>query len=405
MKTLTKMIAAVLTASLAVCAAAPVNAALTDIPSDTVVAADDSANTPTFTSDEEMLKYIRAQMAQRNESFSVMRKGAREDEMRYYTDLTLQKVFDYTGVPTEGSYLQLNVRNYASSVSAVNGGLKIAIKVKYITTSEQEAELDVQVKKLVSAMPLILGANYESLPDAEKVAKGYDYFVRLMKNVSYINDNSDPELSSAYSVLVKNSANELGYLQLFIRALAEIGIESKAYCTNIDLTESLDAHYLAAVCVDGTYYLCDPVWDFLSGSASGGKDNKFLLKGMNDIDSDIGSASEYKHKHADLGVTVNEIAAKNGLSLYSYDKKFEFGDVSDDGLIDSVDASMILAEYARLSTADKYGIFSAGQKTAADVDKNGRIDSVDTSAILSYYAYKSTKSDNTTLSEFINRKK
>ena len=58
-------------------------------------------------------------------------------------------------------------------------------------------------------------------------------------------------------------------------------------------------------------------------------------------------------------------------------------------MIDAVDASKILAYYARISTKQEGG-FSDSQKQAADVNKDGIIDAVDASKILSYYAYLST---------------
>ena len=396
MKIFTKTIAAILTASLAVCSAAPVNAAFTDIPSSAVVTANDNVKVPTFTSDEEMLKYIRSEMRNRVESFTVALKGADVAEASNYDDMLLTKIFDHTDNPKDGSYLFLGVRNINVKTSADDDIFKIDFELSYMTTYDQETELDTQIKKLVSAMPLILGENYKDLPDAEKVAKGYDYFVKLMKNVDHVEDKNDPSLYSAYSVLVNKKANSIGFVQLFIRTLAEIGIDSQVMFTSIDLTGKLGSRFIPAVCIDGTYYLCDPVSDFISGDG----DNKFLLKGVNDFDS----SAEYKQAVEKQGLSLNKLAEQNGVALYSYDKTFDFGDVNDDGLIDSVDASSVLAEYARLSTSDKYGIFSAGQKTAADIDKNGHIDSVDTSIILSYYAYKSISSDNKTLSDYVSKK-
>jgi hypothetical protein len=55
-----------------------------------------------------------------------------------------------------------------------------------------------------------------------------------------------------------------------------------------------------------------------------------------------------------------------------------------------VDASNVLAEYARLSTGDRIGYFKDSRKKAADVNKDGSTDAVDASQILSYYAYAAT---------------
>ena len=92
MKTFTKLVAAALTACLAVCSAAPVNAAFTEIQSGTIVTADNNANVPSFTSDEEMLKYIRTQMKKKNENIKVIRSGASDDEMSEYSSMTLSGV-------------------------------------------------------------------------------------------------------------------------------------------------------------------------------------------------------------------------------------------------------------------------------------------------------------------------
>ena len=61
------------------------------------------------------------------------------------------------------------------------------------------------------------------------------------------------------------------------------------------------------------------------------------------------------------------------------------GDVNGDGFIDAVDASTVLAEYARLSS-NKKGTFTAEQNTAADFNGDGKVDAVDASAILAKYA-------------------
>ena len=65
------------------------------------------------------------------------------------------------------------------------------------------------------------------------------------------------------------------------------------------------------------------------------------------------------------------------------------GDVNFDGKVNAVDASMILAEYARTSS-NQAAEFSEKQLIAGDVDENGVINAVDASKVLAYYAYTST---------------
>ena len=96
------------------------------------------------------------------------------------------------------------------------------------------------------------------------------------------------------------------------------------------------------------------------------------------------------------GSTAEAYAEKYGYSFVSLGQRppeYSFGDVNGDGMIDAVDASDVLAYYARVST-DQEGGFGKKQQAAADVDMNGFIDSVDASDILSYYAYVSTEGGN-----------
>ena len=66
-----------------------------------------------------------------------------------------------------------------------------------------------------------------------------------------------------------------------------------------------------------------------------------------------------------------------------------FGDVNNDGTIDSIDASSVLAHYAAVSTGGSSS-FSAEQIKAADVNKDEKCDSIDASLMLAYYAHTST---------------
>lgn len=79
---------------------------------------------------------------------------------------------------------------------------------------------------------------------------------------------------------------------------------------------------------------------------------------------------------------------------------YKLGDVNNDSLVDAVDASLILGEYALLSSS-KEGEFDERQKAAADVNHDSLIDAVDASAVLAYYAYVSSGGEGE-LEEFLN---
>lgn len=72
--------------------------------------------------------------------------------------------------------------------------------------------------------------------------------------------------------------------------------------------------------------------------------------------------------------------------------EYPLGDVDGNGMVNAVDASYVLSEYADTSTSHSSG-FSGPQKKAADVDINGAINATDASYILSYYVYTSTGTD------------
>lgn len=67
----------------------------------------------------------------------------------------------------------------------------------------------------------------------------------------------------------------------------------------------------------------------------------------------------------------------------------KLGDVNRDNIIDAVDASFVLSEYAKNATGQD-SIFDNDQKLAADANKDSLIDAVDASFILAYYAYMAT---------------
>lgn len=101
-----------------------------------------------------------------------------------------------------------------------------------------------------------------------------------------------------------------------------------------------------------------------------------------------------------LSVIIS-LALSTALPAYADDETMTLGDVNNDSFINSVDASCILSEYARIST-EKEPLFTDAQKIAADVDNSGRIDSIDASIVLAYYAYCSVN-DVISLTDYIKK--
>ena len=102
---------------------------------------------------------------------------------------------------------------------------------------------------------------------------------------------------------------------------------------------------------------------------------------------------------------MDGIAETEGMAQFSRYAVFAKGDVNGDNMVDSSDASSILAEYARQSSSNVKGTFSAGQKDSADIDNDGKVDSFDASKVLAYYAYISTATDTPmSVEEFVKKK-
>ncbi|MDE5584486.1 MAG: hypothetical protein K2J08_12380 [Ruminococcus sp.] len=66
----------------------------------------------------------------------------------------------------------------------------------------------------------------------------------------------------------------------------------------------------------------------------------------------------------------------------------KLGDVNNDGNIDSVDASMVLGEYSKISSGGEKS-FDESMNIASDINTDMRLDTVDASQILAYYSYSS----------------
>ncbi len=80
---------------------------------------------------------------------------------------------------------------------------------------------------------------------------------------------------------------------------------------------------------------------------------------------------------------------------------FSHGDVNIDGSIDSIDASLVLTEYARVSTGEVSG-FDSVETFCADVDSDENVNASDASSVLSYYAYAATGGTDS-LEDFLKR--
>ncbi|WP_028517007.1 leucine-rich repeat protein [Ruminococcus flavefaciens] len=111
----------------------------------------------------------------------------------------------------------------------------------------------------------------------------------------------------------------------------------------------------------------------------------------------------------DKGKTMTKFIFSDGLDKGSItviaDPPYAMGDINNDKLVDSVDASVLMKEYAYISSGKESTFKDARQALAADVNNDGMADAVDASLILAYYAFNSGTDEKTDFSDFIKNRK
>lgn len=75
----------------------------------------------------------------------------------------------------------------------------------------------------------------------------------------------------------------------------------------------------------------------------------------------------------------------------TFEHEIQKGDLNCDGIIDSVDASMVLEAYSDMSTNEMGDKTIYADTAYADMNSDGMIDAVDASSLLEMYAQNSTK--------------
>ncbi|MBP5578457.1 MAG: hypothetical protein J6X56_03090 [Ruminococcus sp.] len=399
MKIKARLTAAAVAAALCVSAAAPVYAA-----ADSAVVYDDQGNVsfsmevnenaPRFDDIDAAAEYVKAQLKQRVSEFDLLVTGwAPENDNDDVTDHISEKLITITDDPTEGLYLSLTA-NITCGCLYPSEGAYAKYAVKYYTTPEEEDEVTAAVAKLKEA-PEYLAVKDSDVYD--RILWAYD---TVADNMDIYDNLSDNAYSTAYSAVIKKTANESGQVHFLIRLLQEIGIQPMLYLTNLSSysDEAIGCHLLVLAQIGEKYYFLDPIWDHMMGENK----HRFFLRGYSDLDSSNEGKEKFTHVHLFqmiFDIPLDEVMQDSEIARTSYVKpapaSYKDGDVNGDGEINAVDASLILKEYTLLSGDTHTGNFSEAQSRAADIDENNLVDAVDASRILSYYAYVSTISEGT----------
>ena len=104
-----------------------------------------------------------------------------------------------------------------------------------------------------------------------------------------------------------------------------------------------------------------------------------------DASNNVGAAAVTTTAKAAPAVTTT--AATGSISVVT----IRLGDINSDNKIDAVDASAILAAYAKMASNNGTSGFTPAQTVAADVNMDSKLDALDASCVLAYYAYTATQ--------------
>lgn len=337
------------------------------------------------TEDEAVLQ-IRQFLKEHTEDFTVTvpDTGSSKEETSYGL---MYNAFGETGSGSEGDYLRFSVRSFKCAITKSSGNLNLRYTVTYSTTLEEEKALTAELDSLMDSR------RFSSIHgDYNKIRSIYLY---VTSSVSYADDEKDPYAYTAYSALFNGTAVCQGVTQLLYRMYNDCGIPCRiiAGISHDNTGEKPDGHHVwLIVKLEGQYYYLDPTWDMKFK----GKSFYYFLKGTDDLDSAFPSLSHIATREDQQ--TFPDYQSEEFRSLYPVAQtaypspRYSYGDVNGDKIIDAIDSSLILSEYARLSSGC-VSSFTQNQASYADIDRNGVVDAVDASIILSYYAKISNGAD------------
>ncbi|MBQ9767495.1 MAG: leucine-rich repeat protein, partial [Lachnospiraceae bacterium] len=218
-----------------------------------------AVTTPTFTSTSDAVAYVRSQMVARVRPITVTISGAALSEAE--VEGIINSAFEHTGVPNEGDYLLANKVGQTVSFETgtdENGDYTtITADINWISSAEQEAEVDAAVETILNELDLWNKTDYE------KIKGAYDW---ITENVDYDYDWDDTEPDpnyhkhSTHAAIIDKEAVCQGYATLYYRFMLELGIDCRYISGTAGYVEP-ESHAWNIVRLEDKYYNMDPTWD------------------------------------------------------------------------------------------------------------------------------------------------
>ena len=209
-----------------------------------------------FAAADEAALYLRSQMIAREPSVTLRLYG---DTASSEVSAILSKAWEHTGVPNEGDYIRHNQIGYDSSVVTgedENGAYAdITYNFNWLTTAEQEAEVDAAVDSVLAELDLWEKTDYE------KIKGAYDW---ITENVQYDFNNEDNDeyqlCHSTYAAIIMKDAVCQGYATLLYRFMLELDVDCRYIRGTAGYVE-IEDHAWNIVRLEDKYYNMDATWD------------------------------------------------------------------------------------------------------------------------------------------------
>ena len=331
-----------------------------------------SASRRRFSDRESAAEYIRSRLKDRTYEFAfTIPKDICTDHEKTPLEL-LALALAETGNGSEGDYIRYALKGYKYGCSEYQSETAIYYRVSYYTSKQDEDEADREISRIMQQLDL------NGMTGYEKIRAVYDCVSGM---VNYAKNTDDLSVFSAYGAAVKGTAVCQGYSQLLYRMMNDAGIP----CRIISGLSKGNRHTWNIVSYNGLWYVMDVTWD----SQLGGSDGFYFMRGTSDFDD---FSKEEKHIPIyEYKIIFPDYDSEDFKAAYPISEKkaeapvYTSGDVNGNGIIDGIDASIVLTAYSIASVKGTSPLTSA-QSEAADVTKDGVVDGKDASRILSYYA-------------------
>ena len=241
-------------------------------PSGDPAATNATEQNPTFTTEAEIVSYLKAKMLARESTveFTYSPTPYFSGNLNEFGNSLVKKAEVHTGVGNEGDYLKYHMDESSWSLDGTTAALHFTYHLAYNSSAEDEAEISTAIREVFDEL------NIDNISDEYlKFIAIYDYIVR---NVSYdyahLGDKTYRAQFSAHAALVDGTAVCQGYANLLYRMLLEAGMDCRiiagdALKVKADGSPMLDAngeqikegHAWNIVRINGVWYNVDATWD------------------------------------------------------------------------------------------------------------------------------------------------